>query len=551
MVRRASAAEGLRAPIVLDDRMRLALILEATQAGTWEWNIPTGDIRCNVRWAEMLGYTIAEVSPLSVGSWEEHMHLDDRMHARTLLRKHIGRDASHHDYEARMRHKDGRWIWVHCQGQVVAWTEQGKPLTMFGTTLDISRRKEVERRLRESESFLDRTGRVAGVGGWEIDLASRELSWSDETCRLHELPLGHRPTLEEALSFFSPEARPLVEAAIQTCIVDGKGWDLELPIATATGRQIWVRLSGNAEIENGRPRWIVGAIQNITLRRKAVKALEVSEQRFRHLFEHSLGLICTHDLDGIMLSVNAAAAQSLGYAVADLVGRRMTDFMKPEQHAAFDDYLARVQSCGSDSGLLQLVASDKSLRTWQYHNAINQDGTTPYVLGSAQDISEREQLERQLRTLASRDPLTGCHNRRYLTKLSATMEKGDVWGCIAIDLDNFKHINDTFGHQRGDEVLIAMGTFLKRHLRMHDVVVRAGGDEFLVLLAHGDEEFTAQICARIAADRPNAPIAFTLGYAVTGLGRSLDDALGVADKRLYAARASRASTDVLPHRNFD
>jgi diguanylate cyclase (GGDEF)-like protein/PAS domain S-box-containing protein len=536
-----SEAEGLGALAVTNDRRRLALILEATRAGTWEWNVLTGNIQCSERWAEMLGYSVAELSPLSVGSWEEHMHPDDRVHARTLLRKHFAHDVSHHDYEARMRHKDGRWIWVHCQGRVVTWNAQGKPLTMFGTLLDISHRKEVERRLRESESFLDRTGRVAGIGGWEIDLATRELSWSDETCRLYELPPGYRPTLDEALSHFSPEARSLVEAAIQTCIVDGKGWDLELPFTTAAGQQIWVRLSGSAEIEHGRARWIIGAIQNITVRRKAVKALEVSEQRFRRLFEHSLGLICTHDLDGIVLSVNVAAAQSLGYNVADLVGRRMTDLMKPEQHAAFDDYLVRLQSHGSDSGLLQLVAHDKSLRTWQYHNAIVQDGSTPYVLGNAQDISEREELERQLRTLASRDPLTGCHNRRYLTKISATMEKGDVWGCIAIDLDNFKRINDTFGHKRGDDVLVAMGTFLKRHLRMHDVVVRAGGDEFLVLLAHSDEEFAAQICARITADRQNAPIAFTLGYAVTGTGRSLDDALGLADKRLYAARAHRAS----------
>jgi diguanylate cyclase (GGDEF)-like protein/PAS domain S-box-containing protein len=539
---RAEAPVARASPALADDHLRLALILEATQAGTWEWNIPTGEVQCNERWAEMLGYTLTELSPLSISTWDEHMHTPDRAHARALLGKHFSRNVSHYDFEARMRHKDGRWIWVHCQGRVVNWTSRGKPLTMFGITLDISRRKEAERRLRESESFLDRTGRVAGVGGWEIDLTSRELTWSDETCRLHELPLGHRPTLDEAVGYFAPEARPRVEAAIQACIVDGKGWDLELPLTTATGRHIWVRLSGSAEFEDGRARWVVGAIQNITVRRKAVKALEVSEQRFRHLFEHSLGLICTHDLDGIILSVNTAAARSLGYTLADLVGRRMTDFMRPERHAAFHDYLARLQSNGSDSGLLELVARDESLRTWQYHNAIDQRGTNPYVLGNAQDISDRQRLEGQLRTLATRDPLTNCHNRRYLAKLSASMKKDDTWGCITVDLDKFKRINDTFGHTRGDAVLVEMGRFLSRHLRADDVVVRTGGDEFLVLLAHGDDEFTAQICSRITQDRESAPIAFTLGYAVAGRGRSLDDALGLADKRLYATRAGKTAS---------
>jgi diguanylate cyclase (GGDEF)-like protein len=161
------------------------------------------------------------------------------------------------------------------------------------------------------------------------------------------------------------------------------------------------------------------------------------------------------------------------------------------------------------------------------------------VLGHAPDITERERQARQLRDWSIRDTLTGCFNRRYLTEIAASVAEDDAWGCVAVDLDHFKHVNDTYGHQRGDEVLVAMGRFLQGHVRRQDAVIRAGGDEFLLLLPQTDEEETLKIVDRIDADRANAPIGFTLGHAVRMPGESLDAALARADKALYAIRAKR------------
>ncbi|MEP7187001.1 MAG: diguanylate cyclase [Rhodanobacter sp.] len=401
--------------------------------------------------------------------------------------------------------------------------------------------KRLEGKLRASESSLERTGRMAGVGGWELELATGDLHWSAETCRIHNVPPNYQPTLETMLNFYASETREVVRTAMDNAIVDGEGWDLQLPLITASQCKIWVRSIGAIEFdEHGNPRRVVGAFQDVTLRKRAIAALEASDRRFRKLFQYSLGLICTHDYEGVLLSVNPAAAKSLGYSVGEMIGRSLADFIRPELHPAFRAYLLRIITNDSDAGIMALIAKDGSLRTWQYHNVLDDDVGTgdPYVLGHAQDVTDRHKNEKKLLEWSMRDALTGCFNRRYLAGLIA--EHGAArWGCVVIDLDHFKQVNDTYGHERGDEVLKGVASFLARHVREQDAVVRLGGDEFLILLRDADSELTKNIITRIDADRDQAPIEFTLGSTTIDPGVSLEVGLAEADRRLYQLRAER------------
>jgi diguanylate cyclase (GGDEF)-like protein len=193
----------------------------------------------------------------------------------------------------------------------------------------------------------------------------------------------------------------------------------------------------------------------------------------------------------------------------------------------------------SEAGMLLVIAKDGSEHVWQYHNVLDDDveGDDPYVLGHALDVTERFRQESQLREWSTHDPLTGCFNRRYLAELTA--EHAEGWGCIVFDLDHFKHVNDTWGHARGDEVLVAMATFLRGHVRPQDAVIRLGGDEFLVLLRGAGEELTQGVVDRLDADRADAPIGFTMGATTVEPGASLEAGLGEADRRLYKAREGR------------
>lgn len=133
--------------ILATERRRLSDILEGTNAGTWEWNVQTGEVVFNERWAEIIGYTLKELEPISIDTWKKHAHPDDVEESGALLEKHFRGELNYYEYEARLKHKDGSWIWVLDRGKVSSWTDDGKPLLMSGTHQDITERKQTEERI--------------------------------------------------------------------------------------------------------------------------------------------------------------------------------------------------------------------------------------------------------------------------------------------------------------------------------------------------------------------------------------------------------------------
>jgi len=137
--------ERIQAREELDSqKKRLANIIEATDAGTWEWNVQTGETIFNERWADIIGYSLEEVSPTSIDTWMEFAHPDDLKKSNRLLDEHFRGERDYYEFEARMKHKDGTWRWVLDRGKVIARTEEGNPLWMFGTHHDITERKQHE-----------------------------------------------------------------------------------------------------------------------------------------------------------------------------------------------------------------------------------------------------------------------------------------------------------------------------------------------------------------------------------------------------------------------
>ena len=133
-----------------EQEARLRNIIDGRRLGTWEWHVLSGEAFFNERCAGIVGYTLAELAPVSIDTWKKLAHPEDLARSEALLQKHLAGESDYYDMECRMRHKDDdRWIWVHDVGQVIEWSPDGKPLQMFGTRSDITEKKSLEERIRQ------------------------------------------------------------------------------------------------------------------------------------------------------------------------------------------------------------------------------------------------------------------------------------------------------------------------------------------------------------------------------------------------------------------
>ncbi len=180
---------------------------------------------------------------------------------------------------------------------------------------------------------------MAGIGGWEVDLVANTIFWSDETCRIHGVQPGYSPQLSEAIQFYAPQARPMIEAAVAQAIATGQRWDLELPFIQKDGTEIWVRTLGMAEVVLDRPVRLLGAFQDITARRLADAALVISESQFRGAFETAAHGMCLVSLQGGFIKVNESLCVMLGYSNAELLATNFQTITHPEDLNADLNYL--------------------------------------------------------------------------------------------------------------------------------------------------------------------------------------------------------------------
>lgn len=298
---------------------RLQSCIEGTNAGTWEWNVQTGETQFNARWAEIVGYKLEELGATSIRTWLELAHPDDLKASEQALKDHWAGKAEFYDVMVRMRHKDGHWVWVHDRGRVFTRTATGDPEWMYGTHFEIGAKIETEQHSARMQRLLERMGHIAGVGGWEIDLVKNEVLWTAQTRQIHGVPDTFMPTVAESISFYAPEARSIITEAVERGIHDGIPWDLELPFIRYDGERIWVRAVGEVEFDQtGKPSMLFGALHDITKRVKTEDHLRVTRD-WMQLASNSgrVGLWSVDVADGT-LHWDPVMAQHFMVASADL-----------------------------------------------------------------------------------------------------------------------------------------------------------------------------------------------------------------------------------------
>ena len=263
------------------EKERADTILAGTNVGTWQSHLQSGAFSCNERWCAMMGYALDEMVPNAHDFWRRQVHPDDWVRVRNGLQRCRHQQVDAYSVEVRVRHKDGRWLWISSRAKVMSRTPDGDVEWMGGIHTDITDTKTMEIGLRDMESFLHRAGRLAGVGAWEVDIKTQRVKWSEQTCQIFGVESDFQPTLGDMLSFYSEADRLRMRAAIQNAIDHSSGWDVTAKLFNARGEHIWVRASGEPEFDDSGAVRLVGAIQDVTREKQAQLHIERSEAILR------------------------------------------------------------------------------------------------------------------------------------------------------------------------------------------------------------------------------------------------------------------------------
>jgi len=433
VVRRSAAGEPLvLAGVMLDisrikeAEQRLDDIIDGARAGTWEWDVPTGNNRHNERWAEIIGYSSAELGSVGIDLWRSLLHPDDLPRIDAELDRVFRREAQEFEYEFRMRHKAGHWVWILSRGRVARWSDDGAPLLMVGVHLDISRMKAAEQRVEEIVEG-------AQVGTWEVDVRTGRNSINSRWAQM----IGYAPeelgpvTFETFRDLIHPDDfRKMMRQHDEKLTRDGiDDFENEMRLRHKAGHWVWVLSRGRVtrRDDDGKPLVTAGVHIDITRSKELEAALQAERDFLGQLMETSVSAIVALDDDGQIIFSNGEAERVLGLRPSEIAGRRFDDpawrikTLDGNPLAPEDLPFSRVMATGKPvHGLRHAIEWPDGRNQLLSINAalIEAPDSAARVVCSVSDITAQLKAEEALRAAVARAEAANQAKSRFLANMS-------------------------------------------------------------------------------------------------------------------------------------
>ncbi len=504
---------------------------------------------------ELTGYGAEELLADGGVSWEELTHPEDRFRVRREIDEAIAADKRF-TIQYRIVSRSAQVKQVVERGSGVS-DENGQKV-LEGFIEDVSVRHKTLEALEQAELRYRHIFEHASEGIFQTTQDGRYLSANPALAKLYgyatanELiadlsDIGRRLYVKESRR---QEFHLLMEA-------HGEITNFESEVYRRDGSKIWI--SENVHIVrdgSGRFMFYEGTVQDITERKIAENELRIAATAF----ESHEGLVVT-DAQGLILRVNRAFIESTGYTAEEVMGQT-THLLKSDRHNEefYREMWQTIHRTGRWQGeLWDRRKNGEVYPKWLAISAVkDNDGAVTHYVGAHYDISERKKAEEDINALAYFDQLTGLANRTLLADrmkqtMAASSRSDNYCALLFIDLDNFKTLNDTLGHDIGDALLRQVAQRLTLSVREGDTVARLGGDEFIVLLAGlSASENDAATDIEAVAEKILASFnqTYHLGelahHSTASIGATLfkgdrvsnDDLMKQADLAMYRAKAA-------------
>lgn len=530
-----------------------------TPAGVWQ--------EVNPAFCALVGYARDEL----VGkSFTEITHADDIERSLQQLERLNDKEISSFRFDKRYLHANGREVWVRLDVSMVLDVHD-RPELIITQANDITASRQIREQLADNEARLRSIIRSMAEGVIVIGTDGR---FSVANQRAAEI-LGAAPDALESLSLSDFDSdcwrldgtpMSLDEFPASLTLATGRPQrEVVMGLERPDGRTVWIEISTEPvdAVEFGQSASVVATFSDITDRIRTEQALRESEERLTLAVEGAKLGMWDWNLSLRELSFNGIAARMLGYRQNEVASN--VESVRALAHP--DDEILLVDAMEAHlAGARPYFEADVRMRrkaggyvwTNMRGRVTERDGRDRpvRVTGMLIDISPRKELEAQLKRLATTDELTGLCNRRHGTEMlrrevARSRRNGNSFGLILLDIDHFKNVNDRFGHDVGDKVLIDVAELLRNRLRKSDCAARWGGEEFAIILPETDLEgghaFACQLLERMRDIKTPDGKGLSASFGVVDYrgDESVSELVKRADRLMYRAKhAGRARVEV-------
>lgn len=457
------------------------------------------------------------------------------------------------------------WIRVACNP---LRDDDGRVKGYIAVQSDITKERQDAELIRRSESLLKAVIDANTIGTWRLNLQNDELLINDKWAallgyELHELMPTARRTWEDLthpddLAYCAVQLEEHATGKIPF-------YEANIRMKHKNGDWVWINTRGRVSTRtaDGRAEWLLGTHFDIDAQMKAESNFLEQSRQMQAIVENMLDGVISIDGDGVVCTFNRAAECIFGYSRGEMVGRRFDVLMSPypregQDLQVFDFSGNSLSDLIGRNGEFEALHKDGTIFPVELGLAEVEQSDGTRFIGIVRDITQRRQVENEVRQLAFYDALTQLPNRRLLLDrlqqaIASCVRTSRYAALLFLDLDNFKNLNDSAGHNKGDLLLGYVAQRLTMSVRQGDTVSRLGGDEFVVVvedLSRDEKEAAAQ--AEAIAEKINAEL--TQGFDLDGLqynssasigvtmfrngDLSLEELLKQADLAMYKAKAT-------------